>query len=132
MALVPLYILPIHAKIVATYVTGLKTRKIGRPANALAQWCTSWCHQLRACFRNPGVIPRSIMCRLDDAVLWVQAPCKEPLEEAAAQFFWWFPSINFDGRSLGAAQVVNNVFKMAASLAHSTLRWDLKAPGRSK
>ena len=67
---------------------GLKTHKIGRPANALAQWCISWCRQLGACVRSPDVNPRGIICLLDDAVLGVQAPRKEPLEEPAARSFF--------------------------------------------
>ena len=53
---------------------GLKTHEFGSVANALAQWCTSWCHQLRAYVRNPGFNPRDIICLLDDVVLEVQAP----------------------------------------------------------
>ena len=53
---------------------GLKTHQFGSAANALVQWCTSWCHQLRACVRNPGINPRGIMCLLDDVVLGDQAP----------------------------------------------------------
>ena len=32
-----------------------KLTKVGRPTNALAQWCTSWCHQVRVCLRNSGI-----------------------------------------------------------------------------
>ena len=55
--------------------------------NALAQWCTSWCHRLRACVRTQGINLRGIMCLLDDVVLGVQAPHEEPLEDAAARSF---------------------------------------------
>ena len=58
---------------------GVKTHKIGRPANALAQWYTSLCHQLRTCIRNPDVNPGGIMCFLDDMVLGVQALHEQPL-----------------------------------------------------
>ena len=67
---------------------GLKTHQFGSAANALVQWCTSWCHQLRACVRNPGINPRGIMCLLDDVVLGVQAPREELLEEAAVRSFF--------------------------------------------
>ena len=58
----------------------LKTHEIGRPANALAQWCTFWCHQLGACVRNQGVNSRNIMCLLKNVVLGVQSPLEEPLD----------------------------------------------------
>ena len=58
------------------------------PANALAQWCTSWCHKLRACVQSPGVNLRGIMCLLDDVLLGVQDPHEELLEEAAACSFF--------------------------------------------
>ena len=57
--------------------------EIGRPANTLAQWCTSWYHQIRICVQNTDVNPRDIMCLLDSVVLGVQAPREEPLDEAA-------------------------------------------------
>ena len=66
---------------------GLKTHENGRDAKALAQWCTSWHRQYRACVRNPDINPRSIICVLDDVVLGVQAPRYEPLEEAAVRPF---------------------------------------------
>ena len=63
----------------------VNTHEFGRVTNTLAQWCTSWCHQLRACVQNPGINPRGIMCLLLDGVgLGVQALREEPLEEAGS------------------------------------------------
>ena len=42
-----------------------KTHKITQTATALAQRCTSWCRQLRACVQTPDINPRGILCLLD-------------------------------------------------------------------
>ena len=91
----------VDSKILSVYLTGLvlliphhfanfasvefKTHKFGSAANALARWCTSWCHQLRACVSNPDINSRGIMCLLDNVVFGIQAPREEPLDETAAR-----------------------------------------------
>ena len=56
---------------------GVKTHEIYRPANALAQWCTSWWRQLWAYLRNSSIRvidSRGIMWLLDGVVLEVHTP----------------------------------------------------------
>ena len=65
----------------------LNLTKLAVLLNALAQWCTSWCHQPMACVRTQGINRRGIMCLLDGVVLGVQAPYWKPLHEVAARSF---------------------------------------------
>ena len=66
----------------------LNLRKLAMILNTLAQWCTSWCHQPRACVQTQGINRRGIMRLLDDVVLDVQALRKELLQEVAARSFF--------------------------------------------
>ena len=86
----------------------LKTHEFGSAANALAQWCTSWCHQPRACIRNPGVNPRGIMRLLD--VMWFLG-----FKPRARNFYKRLHHAPFFG--CAADMAADKVFKMAASLA---------------
>ena len=65
-----------------------KLTKLAVLQNALAQRCTSWRRQPRACVRTQGVNLRGIMYLFDDVVLGVQASHEEPLQEAAAHSFF--------------------------------------------
>ena len=49
--------------------------KNGRPATSLAQRCTSWRRQPKACVWTPGTNQRGIMYLLDGTLVKIQAPC---------------------------------------------------------
>ena len=55
----------------------LKLTKLAVLLNTLAQWCTSWCHQLRSWVQTLGINQRGIMCLLVGVLLDVQVPCWE-------------------------------------------------------
>ena len=55
-------------------LVGIKSREIGRVANALAQWCASWRHQPNVYVQNLGINQRGIICLLDGVTLGVKAP----------------------------------------------------------
>ena len=61
----------------------LKLTKLAVLLNALAQRCTSWCHQLRSCVQTLGVNQRSIMCLLVDMLSRVRVPCWEVSQQLA-------------------------------------------------
>ena len=52
--------------------------KLAVRLNTMAQWCTFWRCQAKACVRIQGNYPRGIMCLLVDVVPGVQALRKEP------------------------------------------------------
>ena len=136
--------------------------------NALAQRCTSWCHQLRSWVQTLGVNLRGIMCLLVDVFFRVRAPCWEVRQQLVfgSSFCGRSSSIleqpdhentrrksSFATATLlrrwqmrarlkahdplrrfawsAADRPANNVANMAASLAPSNIRRDLKALGRA-
>ena len=65
-----------------TYETGSAAKRIGTEVHLLAFPIQGMCPNLG--YQSKG---HHIMCLLDDVVLWVQAPCNEPLQEVAARSF---------------------------------------------
>ena len=137
-----------------------KTHKITQTATALAQRCTSWCRQLRACVQTPDINPRGILCLLDGLGGAPKACFASSFSGSAASnntpptmgiavalspiataisLRWWrtmacskaHDPLRRSAWSV-ADQAVNNVANMATSLAPSNLRRDSKAPARAK
>ena len=70
-AITPLDFLPISRS------RELKITKLAWLLNALAQRCTSWCHQLRSWVQTLGTNQRGIMCLFVCVPVKVQFPCWE-------------------------------------------------------
>ena len=108
-----------------------KTHKIAQRATALAQWCTSWRRQPRACVRNLGTNPRGIMCLLDGVLLGIQASWLMVHQRLLfASFFSDYGASNHAPPTMGRAVVLSSIVTaiplrwwrtMARSKAHDLL-----------
>ena len=105
----------------------LHTHKIARVATSLAQRCTSWCRQHRACVRTPDTTSRNIIGILDSAPVEAQAPLGgEPMACLIWSSFCGFSSSNVEPPDYGSSGC-----KLSIAAAVLLLWWWTRAPWKA-
>ena len=67
----------------------LKITKLAWLLNALAQRCTSWCHELRSWVQTLSINQRGIMCLLVGVLFGVQVSCWKVRQQLVYTLLFW-------------------------------------------